>query len=520
MSHLHHEKSLRRRPPSSFRPRQVGHPFEAATRDLFRHIHDSAHLKRNPLVSQFFDNASDRHSEHVAVTSIRTRILEIARTTFETDTAEGRSDLARRQFAIAEALCAKERPTAIADRLGLSRSQFYRDRQIVARRIAAELQLQDASRGALTEGPYEPLRLFIQRAVAMIGQGFAHKAIEEFYGLLKVTATNKSAQGQLLMRLCDAWIALGDTSRASEYLLASRQLIANTRLPEQEEARLRDLDQLMQGRLARAAGTYDEARQTLGAVVARGINEPLMDPQSEEVLLEIAVEACVAAYESRRQEEARRYLQQAADLGARVATIPMNLRVQLEIAAGYTSDPASQLDAYWRYRKALELALAGGSAEGAVLASHLLAFHFARRRDSQRAYEYCLRAIEIARAIEGKDTFATAVVYAGHILVGTRFWRALGPQLFDVEMFCRPGTPRWVRLKDAQGVVLAKAGRPIDAMAALAAAENCAWTPEDRVDRVRRLRHLSSMSARLGRQQDAARYADAARDVSGAAEPI
>lgn len=485
--------------------------FEGDVRDLFRHIHHSGRLRRNPLVMQFFERARDRNADHVALAAIRARIMELARSCYAKDAAVGQKTRAQRRLAIVEALCANESPAATANKLGLSRSQFYRDRQAVARRVSAGLQTQEHSETARTEGLHEPLRLFIRRAVVMVDQGFGHAAVKELERLLSA-ATSKAARARLLMHLSAAWLSLGDYTRAADCQRTSKQLVIGVQLSNEEASVQSDLAFLLESQLAWATGRQSESRARLDDFVVCRWDKRFDSRESEELLLEVIVEACLSSCESRRMIEARSHLERAVALQRRLGNIGTDVHVDLELAAGYTS--GSEHEAYWRYRSALELALRGGFAQGAAVSSVSLAGHFARRKDDGRAYEYFKRAIEIARGVEGKDTLAMIAVYGGRHLLGTKFWSVLDPMLFDVEPSLEQGTPRWMRLKENQGVVLARTGRAPEAMVALTAAEALGPKVSDRLGYTRVLCHLATLSQRLGRLAEAVDYAQSALSLA------
>jgi hypothetical protein len=485
--------------------------FEDAARDLFRHIGDNVRLRSNYIVQRFFENARGG-SGYATTADLRTWVMRIARSCYAGDVSAGEPVRAERQLAIVEALCANESPTATAAKLGLSRSQFYRDRQAVTRRIARRLQTFEPEGRKGTAQVEEPLRFFMRRAVAMVDQGFGHRAVAELERLVKDSAP-KAVRGILLMHLSGALISLGDTARAIDLQRASKRLLAEDRASAREASILRDLALLTDGRLERALGRYGNSSKRLGAHLKLRINERFSDLESEELLLQLALEASLASYESHRRIEARQYLGTAVALARKLKTVPIEVQVKLELVAGYLSTDGDN-GAYWRYRNAEELALAGGSAEGAVAATIALAGHFGHLEQDLRTHEYSMRAIEIARRIEGKDTFATAVLYAGRNLLKTRFWSVLDPLLFDIESFCQSGTPRWARLKEAQGLLLARKCKLIEAEDALKAAESCALALGDNEDQAVMLCHLADVSQLLGRSSNAVSYARCALAVA------
>ena len=117
-------------------PREVHSPSDAAVRELFRNLRSSTRLRRNPIVRSFFERAASSNDDHVILTTIRSQIMQIAHFCHAQDTTAGYARQARRQLAIVEATCAHEPANMTATKLGLSRSQFYRDRQVILRRVS------------------------------------------------------------------------------------------------------------------------------------------------------------------------------------------------------------------------------------------------------------------------------------------------------------------------------------------------------------------------------------------------
>jgi hypothetical protein len=109
-------------------------------RDLFRHLSDVRRLRANPVVKGFFGEQPDRKIDQISLATICSRILEVAGLIAAEDEAVGRRLRARRQLQIIEGLCSKESAGSIAFRLGLSRSQFYRERRSICSRVAHLVQ--------------------------------------------------------------------------------------------------------------------------------------------------------------------------------------------------------------------------------------------------------------------------------------------------------------------------------------------------------------------------------------------
>lgn len=112
--------------------------LKVAGRHLFRHLGDANALRRNPLVCEFFRQGSGTTSAAV-LTEIREVILREARGLRHEDMAAGLVSRADRHYEVIAGLCAGEPAVVTAARIGLSRRQYYRERQASCLRISAAL---------------------------------------------------------------------------------------------------------------------------------------------------------------------------------------------------------------------------------------------------------------------------------------------------------------------------------------------------------------------------------------------
>jgi hypothetical protein len=242
---------------------------DSAVRHLFRHLGDAPALRQNPLTGSFFERAKTSRSTHAVVADIRGAIHEAAARCYRDDVNAGQPARAEHQLAIVKAICAHVPAKQSMAQLGLSSRQYYRDRVAICRRVAklvASAQRTASSR--LDVG--EPLDFLLQRAGALIEQGFSDMASSELERALAQTETPQVKIAALL-ELSKAAVASGSVERAGETLSAANALLA--RLGEADgAARLRERARYISVRVARAAGKYGDACSLLDAVV--GLERP------------------------------------------------------------------------------------------------------------------------------------------------------------------------------------------------------------------------------------------------------
>src|ERR1700723_369895 len=90
--------------------------LQRLARDLFRHLDDTKHLRRNILVSEYFVSEKGcEFSERETLLEIRSALVSAARLVYSQDTAGGRKLRADRTFAIISGLCNGRSAKQIAD---------------------------------------------------------------------------------------------------------------------------------------------------------------------------------------------------------------------------------------------------------------------------------------------------------------------------------------------------------------------------------------------------------------------
>jgi hypothetical protein len=125
-------------------PRMHPKTFNAAAKHLFRYLHDSRRLQANPITSQLFrtsPNISESpHDARQTLSELHALVIQAAKHCRDEGISAGKSERARRQFAIInlqyfEGHSIRE----VAHLLGLSVKHCYRERAEICQRIALYL---------------------------------------------------------------------------------------------------------------------------------------------------------------------------------------------------------------------------------------------------------------------------------------------------------------------------------------------------------------------------------------------
>jgi tetratricopeptide (TPR) repeat protein len=495
----------------------LGNPeksFEAAVRHLFRHLHNANALRRNPLVRSFFRVQGGGNSDHLALASLRTALLRLARACHSQDSSHGQSVRADRQLAIITAIYARPHSNvSVAHDLAISLRQYYRDRRLICQRVA-RLIASYKSAAATASQVYDPLRLTLRRAANLVDSGRARAAVTELERAAR-EASEDFAKVHALADLSSAIMALGEVERAADTIETARNLMKRETKPGSEAVLLAEKLQLAQYRVAKATGRYEVASHILSALANQADARVSSNAGSDELDLAILLEACQQSCLEGRFADARAELARCELVGRRLDHIPTEHRVALALMAAESGGDAvfSPDERLARLQDALNLSLSVGSAMGTLFASLGLSNHYAYLGYDDHARAFAHRAFKMADDIDGKEAVVLASVSAANALLQTVHWRTLDPRLFDVEPFVRPGTLEWTWLKLFQGVLLKRLGRRPEALVALLDAESSASTLDNRRFHSAVLRELSLLLHDIGRTAESLDFIRRAVDL-------
>jgi hypothetical protein len=102
-------------------------------------------------------------------------------------------------------------------------------------------------------------------------------------------------------------------------------------------------------------------------------------------------------------------------------------------------------------REALDMSVASGTVIGALLATSGLVHHEAARGRDDAVYAMAHEALRMAEGTDFAGFLGYVVAEITDALLGTRYWRAAAPLVFDAERLVVPGTLRHALIKRGQG---------------------------------------------------------------------
>jgi len=486
--------------------------FDVAVRHLFRHLDNIELLRRNPLVRALFGLADDPGTQPGGVTlaKIRSKILDAGRACYAEDLAAGSVARAERQFAIVSALCALQPAARIAADLGISAPQFYRDRRTICDRVTRVLMGRQSTVNASAYA-YDPVRFALSRVSTLVEQGLSVTALAECERIA-AQCSDAADKAQTLVAAADTALRLGDAARAEQALRLAREFAASAGQDGADASVLEMTAQLIDYRLAMHIGATQSARDILTKLVRESerLGGPLADRHDLQV--EIALEQSrLSAYVDDIAGSSAA-IDRAEEIARRHANAVAAQRVELAVMSAYyaadaMADPGVRL---FRLNEALALAISRGSAMGVLFSSIGLAHQSMAFRDAEQANVYADQALQVAHAMEGMHGLVFTSASLAPVFVQARRWSAVDPLLFELEEHCVPMTDIWMNLKLSQGVMLARSGRNLDALAPLTGAVAGARKLRRRQCETMALREFALASHAAGRPDDAGDFIRAA----------
>jgi tetratricopeptide (TPR) repeat protein len=448
--------------------------FEVAVRHLFRHLADAEALRKNPLVSFAFRVPHDKN-DRAALSLIRSRLLDAGRLCYAEDLKAGLKTQAEMQSAIVTALLTQRSTTEIASELSISARQFYRYRRDVCTRLGRMLAIFQVP-------PRDPAHvndlffLLLQRAALLVDGGFAAKAVAELERSVGQASSN-AARVETLLELSKAELELGEIERADGFVKAARRLMHMNAEVTSESRASRSRLRLAEFRVARTRGDDRAADAAMDYLIGKWNAEGARAMPSE-FDIEILVELCrLRSYEGRRPD-AREAIVRAAEMEERMRNLAPRYRAQIACEMAILSEDGLNKpdDRYVQFAEALNLSLAIGSALSALCATVGLTHHYANLKNDDLAKAHAVRALRIARTIEGNACLVNTTVDIANALLRTRHWRVVEPLLEDAKSYIRPGSVEWLGITLFHGVVLTRNKQYSEALDTLKNAETAAQT--------------------------------------------
>jgi tetratricopeptide (TPR) repeat protein len=199
--------------------------FDVAVRHLFRHLDDAVALRTNPIVRRFFkapdgDTVAGRRA---ALDTVRRLVREGA----ERSKPPGESDpRSKREYTIFERHCLQRMSLKrVADELGVSAAQCYRDRASICSRVARYVLDYAGLPDAIELPRFDEFRFRMGLAMRSLEVGDYSSATARFDVLLH-TASSPLQQIEVLCNKAELFIIVGERGCVDALLTDARHILA------------------------------------------------------------------------------------------------------------------------------------------------------------------------------------------------------------------------------------------------------------------------------------------------------
>lgn len=380
---------------------------------LLRHVDDARALRRNPLVTQLFDDDADGTNAlacRSAVAHVRTKILTAAKMLLS-ERAEGRrsADAARRQYQIIMRCdLGSELHRVVGAELGLSHRQFYRERLRACARLAelladAPTPLEQTVQALPTE-----FELRLNCAAGLRNHGQLDAALTLLNTLAAESATPEDrirAWCEVAAVQCDA----GRVQQAREALDRAWRVHGCMDLSE-------DRREICAAEIHRVMSAVDWASGSLRegmavndhALAALHSSGALNSERGIELAALITISLACQYREMGNTGTSLGLLEQARDLVERLRDPAPALRASLSgnIATTYALTTGGISAALDQLRRQLEFVKTYNLQRESVDALATLCLVYVQRRDFSAALKYGRSALALARTISSAEDFA------------------------------------------------------------------------------------------------------------------
>jgi tetratricopeptide (TPR) repeat protein len=439
--------------------------IEVAARHLFRHLDEPPELRRNPIVSHYFEQGTDLE----AVVAVRRAVRQAAEHCEREDRNARLHRRVARNARLLEQLCTRGASyRAAANALGLSVQQYYRAKQQLCLRIARVMSRSSPRSPRLAHDSTDLASARLEVAEKRAGVG-------EFFGAQRICADVAAHAPSALARI-RALCLMASVERECGTLMRSRSWLAQASVvlnSRREEMPAGDaLVAECQIKLWTARVDFDEPESGKGLRILEDtlrravMEESCGDAVSQAVLVEVFTEGAVQHEALGDFERAKTLAALAAD---RAVLLPDSFpqksyvartmsRLQW-VAPGVRERPkvAGRLN---NFNTALELARCSGSVENIVCSLlNLMSVHIVLG-DANTAMPYLQRALRLAADFGSRRLDAMARLEIVDALLGSARWRLAGAMLANLgDAFAR-GSYCWLYCKVFEAIYLTKIGRP------------------------------------------------------------
>lgn len=429
--------------------------FDRAVRHLFRHLQDPSSLRTNPIAQHFFGDllggGLGAARAVTGLTELRAAILEGAEIVRKANIAVGKHELAHRQYSIIKRLYLdKESISNIMQDLGISRRQFYRDRQHVCNRIASFILERRVMRSAHTSPQLDIYDFKVSMARAATDCGDLTRAAEIYAEAIR-ELTDTERRLDIACEWINAALEYGEYGLAGDTLRRAASLTHD--LGRQGDVRVyTGRLALASAIIAAAVGRRKRARSDLARACTISEQLPVTDKRVPGLLAEISLEFAHAAAGDGRFNEACTILdEQLRSIGA---TADHDAKTRFEVClwrAGYDVCQRGPLDRCRANRNlrllydVRERARLSGYFKGILEATVLIGLHYCYLNKRSEAITVLREAIEMARKFPNRYLRGQVLLSAADCFLATSQWSEAFSLVSEAEPDLLVGGESWAK---------------------------------------------------------------------------
>jgi hypothetical protein len=403
--------------------------FYREVKHLFRHLHEPGALRRNPLVSGFFKSRPER----IALGHIHGLIRKGAEACRGADRAAGNDERARRRHLIITQHCLERRPIQdVADGLGISYRQCYRERSEVCRDVARFILEYDDTPALEYVPELDEFQLKLDRLIRRASSSEMRDAFRECEQFVQ-NSPLPVQKIEALRASGSIAIDFGDIEAAERSYRAARSLYQGRfgRAPSAEEAIARGCIELLASDLsyyrADTAQALRRARSAMRSLEATRQDAPA---RCRSLYVESAYKIGAGHYNLGELDKAYDFLALAEARLGDVRPVSTRLRSRVMVGVWRLRNQLVMSSKSWfpsseRLRglaDAFDQAYASGFFFEAIAALLALTEQHACARNDDAARHAAHSAVLLASQQHSKRVETQASIQAATMLMLTRYW--------------------------------------------------------------------------------------------------
>jgi tetratricopeptide (TPR) repeat protein len=500
--------------------------FEVAARHLARHLNEPSRLRANPLVRRFFETQGgagrNRASDEAAAATIRSVVEQRAARYSHKDVASVIGpEVARRRYAIATAHLLGAKPLRdVADALGISMRQGYRERLAVINDVATHVGAYDVSPPCAAQFVISEARALMKRADCYVDLGDLDRALWCYDEIIRSGET-ADITTQALCSRAGALLRQGQYAASEASLEQARLSSAHSRADGASGSAAAALVALSEAKLYWAMGRYAEDAAALEralvcitpALAGRG-------EQVAKVYAAIQLEFCerhrvrgnFSAAHGRVLEAEAAVSWFDAPAATHFGVMMMSWRLGGK-SSEFQGVTTRRMNRYEALTKLALFAESSTSPAPCVDLAHAFMQYYADSGNSAEALNWAHRALQLARRHSDPQLNAQASLTVADWLSFTSQWKSCIPLLKAADDILYAGSADWIFLQGLWSSLALIAGRYREAMQrANVALEGTERMQSDRFGAAARTTIALAANA-LGHKSEATEHIDAALGV-------